>query len=177
MKFDRKHLVEQLFKEALDRVQKGEYPDPAMAVVAALCQGTQVPDAELELILRAHTQGSWVVETPEELQVFARWCEACGSPLQIGEAVETEGLRVYRDDFGDCVLAEAARGAWFAVWTRKGRLHIGFKNEADATKFRAANSQFSLEATGNKRVAFVVVEGGDTPETIAAAGQILGNSA
>lgn len=186
----RDELVRRLFTEAADRVIRGEKPDPAMAVVAALCREEVVPDTELELILRAHTQGPWVVEGTEELAVFARWCDAAGSPLQIGEAVETEGLRVYRDNFGDCCFAEAARGARFAVWTHKGRLHVGFdpnfrifvsnketgkpEKVEVAAVFRAANpGAFSMEATGNKRTAFVVVEGGDTPEMIAMAADAL----
>lgn len=173
MTLSREELIRRLFVEAADRVIRGEEPDPAMAVVAALCREEVVPDTELELILRAHTQGPWVVEGAEELVVFARWCEAAGSPLQIGEAVEAEGLRVYVANFGDCCFAEAARGARFAVWTRKGRLHIGFKDEADAVAFRAADDLFSMERTGNKRTAFVVVEGGDTPETIAKAAVAL----
>ncbi len=173
MELSQENLVRRLFTEAMDRVIRGEEPDPAMAMVAALCQGTKIPETELELILRAHTRGPWVIGSEEELAVFARWCEASGSPLQIGEFVETGGVRVYRDNFGDCVLAEAARGSLTAVWTRKGRLHIGFKEEVDAVAFRAADTLFSMEKTGNKRVALVVVEGGDTPETIVRAATIL----
>lgn len=173
MALSREELIRRLFIEAADRVIRGEEPDPAMAVVAALCREEKIPDTELELILRAHTQGPWVVEGTEELAVFARWCDAAGSPLQIGEAVETESLRLYVANFGDCCFAEAARGARFAAWTRKGRLHIGFRNEADAVAFRSADNRFSMEETGNKRTAFVVVEGGDTPETIAKAAVAL----
>jgi hypothetical protein len=183
MTLSREKLIRSLFAEAADRAIRGEEPDPAMAVVAALCRGDEIPDAELELILRAHTQGPWAVKGAEELAVFARWCDTAGSPLQIGEAVEAEGLRVYVANFGDCCFAEAARGARYAVWTRKGRLHVGFdplfevllkkdgkevRAEAFAV-FRAADPAFTMKATGNKRAAFVVIEGGDTPEMIAKA--------
>lgn len=161
-----KSSVEQLFQEAMDRVLKGEDPDPAMAMVAALCRGEKIPEAEAELILRAHQNGPWAIASDEDLTVFSRWCTAAGSPVQIGEPVEIAGVSVYRDNFGDCVLAEAARGYRFAVWTRKGRLQIGFRNEADALKFRATDRRFSMEETGNKRPALVVIEGGDNPEII-----------
>lgn len=173
MELSRDQLIKLLFEASLDRVVKGEEPDPAMSVVAALCRGETIPDAELELILEAHAHGPWVIGSEKDLEVFARWCEASGSPLQLGEYVETEGLRVYRDNFGDCVLAEAARGARYAVWTRKGRLYVGFEVETDATRFREADDLFSLEATGNKLTNLVVVEGGDTPEMIARAGIAL----
>ena len=170
---NRDELIRCLFSEAADRVIRGDDPDPAMAVVATLSQGGNVPEAELELILRAHTQGPWVVGSKKELAVFAHWCEAAGSPLELGEPVVVEGLRLYRDNFGDCCLSEAARGARYAVWTRKGRLQIGFKDEADARAFRAADNLFSKEETGNKRTALVVVEGGDNPKTIARAARAL----
>jgi hypothetical protein len=70
MTLSHEELVRRLFVEAADRVIRGEEPDPAMAVVAALCREEVVPDTELELILRAHTQGPWVVEggdTPETI--------------------------------------------------------------------------------------------------------------
>ncbi len=168
MEFNRNAVVRALFAQAADRVIEQEDLDPAMAVVGALCSGTQVPDSDLELVFRAHNQGPWAITSDSELQIFARWCEAAGAPLEIGEPEAIEGLRLYRNNFGDCILAESTRGAKFAVWTRKGRLHVGFREESDAVAFRAVDPKlFSLEATGNKRLALVVIEGGDTFEMIA----------
>lgn len=62
-------------------------------------------------------------------------------------------------DFGDCILWAAARGKDAAVWSRKGRLYIGFRNESDAARFRAIRPEWSLEGTGNRHVALVVLEG------------------
>jgi hypothetical protein len=169
----REELVRELFNEAMDRVVKNEEPDPCMAVVAALCRGVDVRIEEMELILNSHRNGPWVIQTQEELQTFIYWCNESGVNLDIGTPVKIDGVNLYVDNFGDCVLAESSAGRTFAMWTRKGRLHVGFKDEETAVIFRNANPVFSIEATGNKRLGFVVVEGGDNPETINQAVTIL----
>ncbi len=50
------------------------------------------------------------------------------------------------------------KGNDFTVWTRKGRLKIGFRNDSDAQVFRDSDAAFSLETTGNKRIGLVVLD-------------------
>ncbi len=162
--------IRQLFSEAIDRVIRNEDPDPCTAIVGALLRKEEVADQELSLVLEAHCGGPWVVSTEEEFQIFSKWCAASGEPLSVSsDILVANGQNVYRNDFGDCCFAEASKGNRWAVYTRKGRLQIGFREEADAKAFRLADSRFSMEATGNKRISLVVIEGGDTPEMIQAA--------
>ena len=161
---NREEMIRSLFAEASDRVLKGEDPDPCTAICGALLRKEAVTDFELEVVLAAHVGGPWQVNTMKKLEVFSRWCDACGSPLGVSKETEVvNNQMVYRNDFGDC----------WAVWTRKGRLHIGFADEGDAKQFRASDRRFSMEETGNKRMSLVVVEGGDTPETIKQATRLL----
>ncbi|MBI2459907.1 MAG: hypothetical protein HYV53_05200 [Parcubacteria group bacterium] len=170
----REELIRKLFSEAADRVVQGEEPDPCTAIVGALLRREAVEDAELQLVLDAHCGGPWQVNTTEKLEIFSKWCEAAGSSLEFSSETEAvNGQTVYRGDYGDCCLVEASKGNRWAVWTRKGRLQIGFREEADAKAFRSADARFSMEALGNKRIALVVIEGGDTPEMINAATAIL----
>lgn len=172
--FSREELVKRLFSEACDRVLRNEDPDPATALVVALLQKEQVTDQELLTVLEAHCSGPWSVSTAEKLEIISRWCDRSGVPLSAStETNVVNNQLVYVGDYGDCCFAEASKGQRWAVWTRKGRLHIGFREEADAKAFRNADGRFSMEATGNKRIAFVVIEGGDTPEMIDAAAAVL----
>jgi len=170
----REELIKKLFSEAADRVVQGEEPDSCTAIVGALLRREQVEDSELRLVLDAHCGGPWQVDTPEKLAIFSKWCDAAGCPLKFSSETEVvNDQTVYRGDYGDCCLAESSTGNRWAVWTRKGRLQIGFREEADAKAFRAADARFSTEALGNKRISLVVIEEGDTPEMIDAVTAIL----
>ena len=164
----RDEMIRILFNEALDRVLKEEDVDPAMAICSALLLNKEDVDSyELEVVLKAHQEGPWAVNTTEKMKIFSKWCDLSESPLEINDPVTVFGIPVYRDDFGDCCLQESSLGHHYAVWTRKGRLHVGFRYPAQASAFRDSPSQlYSMEATGNKRLSLVVLEGGDTPGTI-----------
>ena len=163
----RNTMIKKIFEEALDRVLKGEDQDPCMALCVALLQCKLVEDVELEVILEAHNNGPWVIDTLEKFAILSKYCDLSGSPIDVGKSDQVYGIQVYRENFGDCCLQESVKGKTFAVWTRKGRLHIGFRYPAQAAWFRDTESQlYSMEYTGNKRVALVVLEGGDNLETI-----------
>lgn len=171
--FDREAFIRQLFTDALDRVIKNEDPDPCMAVVAALCQGKEVKDEDIELIVDTHHYGSWTTESDRDLQIFTHWCNEIGISLNVGKPIDVNGVNLYVDNHGDCMLAESAAGRNFAMWTRKGRLYIGFRDKKTAEIFRSKEACFSMKTTGNKLTKLVVVEGGDNPETITKTSRIL----
>lgn len=162
---DMQELYGTVHKEAEDRRKKGEDKDPLMALDEAIAGGENVAREEVEFILKTHQNGPWVISNERELQIFSKWCERAGEPVNISTDIEIIGdISLYRNDFGDCVMAESAKGKTFAVWTIKGRIQIGFKNQNKAGKFRASDPAFSMEATGNKRVGLVVIENGDTED-------------
>lgn len=170
----REELVQKLFSEAAGRVIHDDDPDPCTAIVEALLRREPVEDSDLQLVLDAHCGGPWQVDTPEKLAIFSKWCNTAECPLEFSSETEVvNDQTVYRGDYGDCCLVEASKGNRWAVWTRKGRLQIGFREEADAQTFRVADTRFSMEALGNKRIGLVVIEGGDTPETVNAVTAIL----
>lgn len=158
-------MRDRIHEEAEDRRKKEEDKDPVMAMDEALAAGENVLGNEAEVILRAHENGPWTIQSADDLRIFSKWCEKSGNPLGVSNDIENrDGIAIYQNDFGDCVMAESAKGKDYAVWTRKGRVQVGFRNEDDASKFRNFDPVFSMEQTGNKRLGLVVLEGGDNEE-------------
>lgn len=158
---------------AAKRRLAGEDKDPLMAMSEAILEGEEFPMEEMILILACHLNGLWVIMREWELEVFKYWCEKAGTPFTTNTPDQINGINIYKNDMGDCVVLESVARKTFAVWTRKSRLYIGFKFEADAESFRNKNEMFSVEKTGNKNVQLVVVDGGDNPETIELTTQLL----
>ena len=156
-------LFDAILTERDRRVAAGEDVDPVCVVASMIESGESVSFGLAQFVWEAHNEGPWRVRTEAELTLFEGLCEKAVSPLTYTEPETCEGVRVYRNDFGDCVLQESARGFQFAVWTRKGRVCIGFKDGELASDFRRMREEYSLEATGNRRVRMVVLEGMESP--------------
>lgn len=156
---------------AAARIAANEDADPITAISTAIKARESVSEAEKKIIYYAHVHGPWTVDTEAKFKVFHKWCNICGNDFAISDIVLKlrHDYRIYVNDFGDCVFAEAAKGRKFAIWTRKDRLYIGFRDDDLATKFRDADNRFSVNTTGNKNLKLVVVENGDNSKTIAAA--------
>lgn len=160
-------LYTKIIAERNRRLESGEDRDPVCVLADQIEAGESVPPQVVSLIWEAHNQGPWRIRTDDEFKIFAEYCELSGTPLEIREPVllpegAVNPVRLYEDDFGDCVLAESAKGSEFAVWTRKGRIYIGFLFESMAQDFRAMRYEFGMEATGNRHLKMVVLEAMDT---------------
>lgn len=164
-------VTDRIRAEADARRVAGEEKDPIIAMNEAISSGEDVPLEERRLILEAHCKGPWMVNSPEKMDIFRKWCARCGIPIGVSkETLTVFGETVYVGDKGDCVLAEAAKGNVWALWTRpeKGRIQIGFRDEKTARKFRAVLPEWSQEATNNKRPAYFILEGLDDAQKRAA---------
>jgi hypothetical protein len=152
-------LKDQIIEEATRRIEAGEDIDPVCILAEELKAGTKVPESTQEMIWRLHNHGQWEICVTVELEIFIKYCNQTPNPFSVSEPVLICGIPVYRGDYGDCVLREAALGHNFAVWTRKGRVYVGFRFEQDATAFRNSNKEYSLHKTGNRHNKLVVLEG------------------
>jgi hypothetical protein len=161
-------LYGKIIAERDRRLAEGETPDPLCAMAARIETDMEPSLAECQFVWECHHEGPWRIRTAEELILFTTLAAEAGVPLKHSAVTECyagsspEGslfVRLYLDDFGDCVLTEASRGSRFAIWTRKGRIQIGFRDTADAITFRAKRPNYSMEATGNRHTGLIVLEG------------------
>lgn len=149
------------------RIADGEDRDPVCVLADQLAAGQPVTEDVIALIWEAHQQGPWRIHTTDELKTFGRYCAAAGFPIDLRLPSEVVcRIPIYRDDIGDCVFSESAAGQSVAVWTRKGRIQVGFEFQEMAEKFRALRPEYSMKATENRHVGMVVLENADNPEMI-----------
>lgn len=91
------------------RISSGETPDPICALAARIELGLEPSPEECAFVMEAHEQGPWRIRTDEELELFAALCNECGEPLKRSSFMNLYGIRVYIEDFGDCVMTESSR--------------------------------------------------------------------
>lgn len=156
-----KELKQAILNEAKIRLESGEGIDPICVLAKELGKGNKSFSREImEVIYDAHVDGPWVVDTHRKLEIYKEYCEKAGTPIVFSKPILVQGILVYLDNEGDCVLSETAKGSMYAVWTNsvKGRIHIGFKAEEPALAFRNMKPMYSLEATSNRHLKMVVIE-------------------
>ena len=163
--------VAQLFADILDerdrRIEAGEDRDPLCVLADRIESGVDVDPALAEFVWAVHHGGPWMVDSPDKFTIFTELCAESGFPIEIREPSEVVcRIPIYRDDLGDCVMRESARGQSYAVWTRKGRVYIGFEFPRMAEIFRSIRPEYSLETTGNRHIGMVVLENADNADTI-----------
>jgi len=154
-------LKNAIVAEAKIRLESGEVKDPICVLAEEIQQeNNSITRTVMEFIYKAHMYGPWVVDNDAKLQVYKDYCEKAGTPIINQVPIMVEGVPVYFDDQGDCVLQEASKGRTYAIWTNdaKHRIQIGFKTDSAAIRFRQLNSGYSMKATKNRHLGLVVIE-------------------
>lgn len=156
-----KELKQAIMNEAKIRIESGEARDPICVLADELKGGNRsISRTLMEFIYIAHMNGPWVVDNEAKLAIYKDYCEKSGTPIINQKPIMVEGIPVYFDNEGDCVLLEAPKGAQYAVWTNnaKHRIQVGFKTQWSAKQFRIFSPIYSMEATKNRHEKLVVIE-------------------
>ena len=154
-------LKQVIKNEAKIRIESGEVRDPICVLADELkSDNRSISRTLMEFIYDAHMNGPWVVDTEAKLAIYKDYCEKSGTPIINQKPIMVEGVPVYFDNEGDCVLLEAPKGAQYAVWTNnaKHRIQVGFKTKVTAKRFRIFSPIYSMEATKNRHEKLVVIE-------------------